>query len=115
MHYNRLSVCRMKKFFFIVSFLAVSLMYIPLYSQDKKETVPASVVEEDQLPELSIVDNVLYVKNAPVGAKIEIITIVGSKVKEIKVRYKNDTYELNLPRAIYIFKLEGVVRKFVIR
>lgn len=89
-------------------------MLVPIYSQDKKEEV--SVVETtQQSPELSLADNILYVKNAPIGSKIEIITIVGSKIKEIEVKSSEGSYELNLPRAIYIFKLEGTVRKFVIR
>ncbi|MDR2057318.1 MAG: hypothetical protein LBP83_03375 [Dysgonamonadaceae bacterium] len=66
-------------------------------------------------PELNVVNNVLYVKNAPIGSRLEVITIVGNKVLVIEIKSHNLTYELNLPKAIYIFKLEGVVRKFVIK
>lgn len=103
----------MKKILLII-FSIIFIMLVPIYSQDKKEEV--SVVETtQQSPELSLADNILYVKNAPIGSKIEIITIVGSKIKEIEVKSSEGSYELNLPRAIYIFKLEGTVRKFVIR
>ncbi|MDL2224426.1 hypothetical protein LJB92_03845 [Bacteroidales bacterium OttesenSCG-928-M06] len=93
-----------------------SLAFYPLYSQESKRKPEASVDAKEELqPELNVVDNILYIKNAPVGAKLEIISIVGSKVKEIKIKTNDDSFELNLPRAVYIFKLEGVVRKFVIR
>ncbi|MCC8145546.1 MAG: hypothetical protein LIO93_03715, partial [Bacteroidales bacterium] len=97
----------------VIFFFAISLASHPLFSQEKK--VEVSVVEEEPRPELTVVDNILKVKNAPVGSKLEILTIVGSKVKEIEIKATDDSYELNLPRAIYIFKLEGTVRKFVIR
>jgi hypothetical protein len=40
---------------------------------------------------------------------------VGSKVREIEIQSREVAYELHLPKAIYIFKLEGMVRKFVIK
>ncbi|MDR2085797.1 MAG: hypothetical protein LBP72_01345, partial [Dysgonamonadaceae bacterium] len=91
----------------IVLFLFVSFQGF-LFSQDKKEKI--SVSEEIVLPELSVVNNILYIKNAPVNSRLEIITIIGNKVLEIKIKSGNSAHELNLPKAIYIFKLEGVVR-----
>jgi hypothetical protein len=44
-----------------------------------------------------------------------VITIVGNKVLDIEVKSTNMTCVLDLPKAIYIFKLDGVVRKFVIK
>ena len=86
---------------------------IPLGAQNRKEK-PAT--EEVAISiELSVTNNVLNVKNAPVGSKLQILTIVGNKVREIEIRSSDDSFELRLPKAIYIFKIEGVVRKFVIR
>jgi hypothetical protein len=83
-------------------------------SQDKKEKTSAS--EETVIPEMTIIgNNILQVKNAPVGSYIEIITIVGNKVRKYEIKSANVSFELNLPKAIYIFKLEGTVRKFVIK
>ncbi|MDR1738687.1 MAG: T9SS C-terminal target domain-containing protein [Candidatus Symbiothrix sp.] len=78
----------------------------------KEKTV---VVEESPAPELSVSNNILTIKNARVGSKLQILTIVGNKIKEIEIDNTEERYELNLPKAIYIFKLDGVVRKFVIR
>jgi len=103
----------MKIFSLIITLLLLFSIQYPLLAQDKKEKV--IVAEEVLLPELNVVNNVLYVKNAPVGKTLEIITIVGSKVRKIEMKSSEGTYELNLPKAIYIFKLEGVVRKFVIK
>ena len=108
----------MKKFFFIIALIAISFSVSPLYAQEKQEekTPIVEEVEADiKLPEMHVLNNVLYVKNAPVGSKIEIITILGSKVREIKLKSSDISYELDLPKAIYIFKLNGMVRKFVVR
>lgn len=108
----------MKKIFYLITFLAVSLAFHPLYSQDndkKAEKTLVVIEKEEPQPILSIVDSFLHVKNAPVGSKLEIMTVVGSKVKEIEIKNSDDSYELNLPRAIYIFKLGSTVRKFVIK
>ncbi|MDR0682293.1 MAG: T9SS type A sorting domain-containing protein [Dysgonamonadaceae bacterium] len=102
----------MKRFSLVIVLLILSAQVF-LFAQEKKER--ATVVEEVVLPELNVVNNILYIKNAPVGAKVEIITIVGNKVCRIEMKSQEGIYELNLPKAIYIFKLEGVVRKFVIR
>jgi hypothetical protein len=103
----------MKRLLRLVTFLLMLSMQVPLLAQSKKDKVAET--EEVVLPELYVTGNTLYVKNAPVGAKLQIITIVGNKVREIEMHSGNETFELNLPKAIYIFKMEGVVRKFVIR
>ena len=108
----------MKKFFFIIALITTSFSVYPLYAQDKQEEktpITEEVVEDSKQPEMHVLNNVLYVKNAPVGSKIEIITILGSKVREIKLKTSDINYELDLPKAIYIFKLNGMVRKFVVR
>jgi hypothetical protein len=104
----------MKKFFLLIALFLLVSSQIFLFSQERKDKVSAT--EETVLPELNLVNNVLYIKNAPVKSRLEVITIVGNKVYEIEIKSSNATYDLNhLPKAIYIFKLEGVVRKFVIR
>lgn len=106
-------VYTMKRVLFSLLLAIVSFSSLPLQAQ---ETKAKSAVEEAKTPEINVVNNVLYVKNAPIGSRLEIVSIVGSKLKEIEMKSSSATYDLsNLPKAIYIFKLEGVVRKFVIR
>ena len=103
----------MKRFIFIIAFSLVVSTQSFLFSQEKKDQVV--VIEETPTPELSVADNILSVKNARIGSRLEIISIVGNKVDNIEMKTTSGNYELRLPKAIYIFKLEGVVRKFVIR
>jgi hypothetical protein len=106
----------MKQFILIVTLLAVVSAPVSLFSQEKKEKKEKIVVVDETLtPELNVVNNILYVKNARIGSHLEIITIVGNKVCDFELKSVSASYELNLPKAIYIFKLEGVVRKFVIK
>jgi Trk K+ transport system NAD-binding subunit len=103
----------MKKILLIVMCLLIAVPQVSLYAQSKREKV--AMAEETLVPELSVVNNTLYIKNAPIGARLQIITIVGNKVRDIEIKSSDTTIELNLQTAIYIFKLEGVVRKFIIR
>lgn len=92
-------------------FLTILLYLSPAFAQDKKEPV---AVTDAIVPEMNIVDNKLYVKNA-VGKRVQIITIIGNKVRELEIKSPLFEYDLNLPKAIYIFKMEGIVKKVVIK
>jgi hypothetical protein len=72
-------------------------------------------VTEIVTPEMNVVNNKLHIKNAPVGKQVEVFTVIGNKVRQIEMKSVEGEYELNLPKAIYIFKLNGVVKKFVIK
>ncbi|GHV56468.1 hypothetical protein FACS1894182_03070 [Bacteroidia bacterium] len=104
----------MKKFLFILLGICLTSSLSLFAQQEKKEK---GAVMETLTPEMyvDVATNILYIKNAPIGAKLQIITIVGSKVREIEIHSREVAYELNLPKAIYIFKLEGIVRKVVIK
>ena len=86
------------------------------FSQDYRNRREPAVIEEQQPePEMYVANNRLYLKNAPVGKRVEIITIIGNKIREIYITSRDFEYELNLPRAIYIFRMDGMVKKFVIK
>ena len=105
----------MKRILFIFLFLVLGLSPVYLIAQDKQGV---ATVKESVTPEMTVVENKLQVKNAPVGKRIEIRTILGNKVKEIEIKSSDaeyDLYDLNLPKAIYIFKLDGTVRKFFVK
>jgi hypothetical protein len=86
-----------------------------VFAQDKLNRKQAAVAEEVIVPEMNVANNKLTLKNASAGKRVEIFTILGNKVRQIEIKSPDEEYELNLPRAIYIFKLEGIVKKFVIR
>lgn len=104
----------MKRFLLIIMLSGLFQTQTALFAQYRRDRANGGV-EETVSPEMNVVNNILYVRNAPVGAKLQIISIVGNKVREIEMKTSEGAYELNLPRAIYICKLEGTVRKFVIR
>lgn len=104
----------MRKYLFIFGLFFLASAPVSLYSQEKKEKVVV-VEEEVNVPEIKLVNNTVEVKNAPKKSRLEIISILGSKVKEIEMKTSDGTYDLDLPKGIYIFKLEGLVRKFVIK
>ncbi|MDR1631894.1 MAG: hypothetical protein LBR97_03285 [Dysgonamonadaceae bacterium] len=85
------------------------------FAQDKQNKKQTAVAEELVMPEMILINNKLTLRNAPVGRRVEIFTILGNKVRQIEIKTPAGDYELNLPRAIYIFKLDGVVKKFVVR
>lgn len=113
----------MKRFLSILSLALLLFFPLALVAQDKngKEVevkgaeVKKEKKEEVATPVLNVVNNKLSVKNAPVGKRLEILSILGNKVMELEIKSVNEEFELNLPKAIYIFRLEGTVRKFVVR
>ena len=104
----------MKKYLLIITLSLTFSMSFSLLAQDSRKE-KGIIVEESTLPELNVVNNILYVRNAPIGKNVEIFTIIGSKEREIEMKSTEVTHQLNLPKGIYIFKLDGVVRKFVIK
>ena len=105
----------MKKLLLILLGIACSSLSLSLYAQQVKKE--KGIVTEEALPEMKMYvdNNTVYVYNAPAGAKLQVITIVGNKVREIEINDRNFSQVLNLPKAIYILKLEGMVRKVVIK
>jgi hypothetical protein len=74
-----------------------------------------STQQADSLVKVSAVDNRIIVSNVPVKSKLEIYNIVGSKVKEIDMKQPSGEYPVTLPKGYYIVRIEGIVRKIVIR
>lgn len=97
---------------FVITFLVLSLSVFA--RQERK----GRVIVEPERPavEITLLDsNVLVVKNAPIGKKIEVYSIVGNKMKEIEIKSSYGEYSLDLPKSIYIIKLGEIVRKYVIK
>jgi len=106
---------RMKRIALVSIFLIILSYQVSVFSQDNKNRKEPVMVEEQVTPEMNIINNRLYVKNAPVGKRVEVITIIGNKIREIQITGSEFDCELNLPRAIYIFRMDGIVKKFVVK
>ena len=105
----------MKRIVWVITFLMVMSYQTSVFSQDNKNRHDLVSIEEQVTPEMYVSNNKLFLKNAPVGKRVEIITIIGNKIREIQITASDFEYELNLPRAIYIFRMDGMVKKFVIK
>ena len=107
----------MKRISLVIVFLIVLSYPFSVFSQDNKNRRDAITVEEQVTPEMYVINNRLILKNAPVGKRVEVISIIGNKIREILITSSEFEYNLNLPRAIYLFRLEGegVTKKFVIK
>jgi len=105
----------MKRIALVIVFLIILSYQVTVFSQDyrnRREPVP---IEEQVTPEMYVVNNRLFLKNAPLGKRVEVITIIGNKIREVLITAPEFDYELNLPRGIYIFRMDGMVKKFVIK
>lgn len=105
----------MKRIALVIVFLLILSHSISVFSQDNKNRKDSTMIEEQATPEMYVVNNKLFLKNAPVGKRVEIITIIGNRIREIQITSPEFDYDLNLPRAIYIFRMDGMVKKFVIK
>jgi hypothetical protein len=105
----------MKPIAFTILFFFTCCFGTAAFAQHKHDRKQAATAEEVVVPEMNVVNNKLTLKNAPAGRRVEIFTILGNKVRQIEIKSPDGEYELNLPHAIYIFKLDGIVKKFVIR
>ena len=95
--------------------LCLSLLAFQAHAQ-QANTVPSVFVQQvDNSIKVSAVDSQIIVSNAPAKSKLEIYNIVGSKVKEIEMKQPSGEYPVSLPKGYYIVRIEGVVRKIVIR
>ena len=105
----------MKRIGLVIVFLMVLSYQVSVFSQENKNRKEPFAMEEEVVPEMYVFNNKLYLRNAPVGKKVEVITIIGNKIREFQITASETEFELNLPRAIYIFRMNGINKKFVIK
>ena len=53
--------------------------------------------------------------NAPVGSLLEVYSVVGIKVKEIKIKQPTAEYALDIAKGYYIIRIGDTVLKVAIR
>jgi len=105
----------MKRIALIFMFLTVLSFQVSILSQDGKNKKVPVVVEEQVTPEMNVVNKKLTITNAPVGKRVEVFSIIGNKIRDIQITSSEFTTELNLPRAIYVFKMDGMTKKFIVK
>ena len=83
-----------------------------------QQTVQATHARKQAEPdsiEISAYDNKAGVKNAPIGSKLEIYSVVGIRVKEIELKQPDGEYTVNIAKGYYIVRIGETVRKVAIR
>jgi hypothetical protein len=93
----------------------LGLFALQAQSQQANPVSSVFIQQVDNSIKVNAVDNRIIVSNVPVKSKLEIYNIVGSKVKEIEMKQTSGEYPVTLPKGYYIVRIEGVVRKIVIR
>ena len=84
-------------------------------AQQTVQTAHAIKQAEPDSIEISAYDNKIVVKNAPVGSKLEIYSVVGIRVKEIKMKQPDGEYTVDIAKGYYIVRIGETVRKVAIR
>jgi len=105
----------MKKNLFSLLFLLAYMCFQTsvLAQQDLKQKAVNG--DTDHAIEMYVVGNKIYTENAPIGKKIEVLSIVGPKVAEFEIKSPNGEYFLTVPKGFYILRLNDTVRKVAIR
>jgi len=105
----------MKRIALLFIFLTTLSFHASVFSQDDKDRKVRVLIEEQNAFEMNVSDNKLKLKNGKVGKKVEIISIIGTKIKEIKITSPDLEQDLNLPRGIYLLRMEETVKKILIK
>ena len=75
--------------------------FIASAQQTVQVTHAIKQAEPDSI-EISAYDNKVVVKNAPIGSKLEIYSVVGIRVKEIELKQPDGEYTVNIAKGYYI-------------
>lgn len=102
---------------FSIILLAGLCTGIPLSvkAQQADATTHAVMQAKPDSIEISAYDNKIVVKNAPIGSKLEIYSVVGIRVKEIEMKQPDGEYTVNIAKGYYIIRIGETVRKVAIR
>jgi hypothetical protein len=94
----------------ILTFIFLFLMlFAPLIAQ-KSERV-AVAVSQESIVTIYQKGKTLQIQNAPVGEKLQILSIVGVRVYEKRIDSTFMEIPLDLPKGYYIVKAGSIVRK----
>jgi phosphohistidine swiveling domain-containing protein len=108
------------KFLLFTGLIVLACAGSPALAQEKKAEKDAAVTaieqkEEKPQLEISAYENRITVNNATVGSTLEIYSIVGIKVKEIKIKYPTGEYTVDIAKGYYIVRIGETVQKVAIR
>ena len=101
----------MKKLLLTVLLLVIATVSFS-FAQDGNPKLP----NESELPYISLTDtNRLLVQNVKAGDMLQVYSIVGVKVFEIKLDSSGKEITLNVPKGYYVVKVSNIVRKIAVK
>ena len=112
---NRLAMRKFCQIMLWLALLGLADGEVAAQAPVSPQTAAATVREEVGKTALEAYDNRVKVSNAPEGSQIEVFSVVGIKVRAIRVTRPDGEYVLDLPKGYYIVRLGDVVSKIVIR
>lgn len=90
----------------------------PVFAQSDKPAERTSATQRQEIPnaiEITASGNRIKIANAPVDSIVEIYSVVGIKVEEIKIKQPTAEYTLRIAKGYYIVRINDTVRKIAIR
>jgi len=92
------------------------LLNFRTHARQANTTSSFTTQQVDNSIKVSYNDGCIKIENVPVGSRLEVYNIVGSKVKEIEMKQSSGEYPVSLPKGYYIVRINGgIVRKIVVR
>ena len=98
----------------ILTFIFLFLMlFAPLNAQKSEKSV--ATVSPETTVSVFQKGKTLQLQNAPIGEKLEILSIVGIRVFDKKIDSTFMEITLDLPKGYYIVKAGSIVRKISVK
>ena len=106
---------RMTRRIFIISLLTALTCFMPI-SVSATPAYFAGVMEmsQDQDVNITYSEGTLFVTGCE-GQTLEIVSLTGKKIMDVKIESPAQKIELNIPKGCYIVKVGKVVRKVSVR
>ena len=106
---------RMTKRLLIISLMMAFTCLVPM-SASASPAYFAGVMEmaPDQDISITFSEGTLYVSGCE-GQLLEIVSLTGKKIMDVKIESPSQKIELNIPKGCYIVKVGKVVRKVSVR
>lgn len=103
-----------------IGLILLAFAVFPLSAQEQKAdnknaTTTQQKIDEQPQIEISAYENRIVVSNVPIGSTLEIYSVVGIKVKEIKMKFSSGEYPVDIAKGYYIIRIGETVRKVAIR
>ena len=102
---------------YIIALTLALVASLPAHASQRDTGAEVYAAEQPRAEKIEIttVENRILVSNAPLGSLLEVYSVVGIKVKEIKIKQPTAEYALDIAKGYYIIRIGDTVLKVAIR